>query len=225
MSVVRPEFVVALETSTRAPSLAVRRADGEVHARVLAGERMHAGDLLPTLAELLAQLGVHARDITAVIVGTGPGSYTGLRVGIAAALGLARGASATLRGVPSGETLAWEHCAPGERCVHLLDARQGELYYAEYERTADDVHVLDGPRVVVAGALELPPNVPILGDTTVADAANLSPADRARLDPTATPSAAALLELGLRRVVAGGGEASVPRPLYLRPFSARERKR
>ena len=47
-------LTVALETSTRAPSVAVRRADGEVHSRVLAESRMHAGDLLPTLAGLLA---------------------------------------------------------------------------------------------------------------------------------------------------------------------------
>jgi tRNA threonylcarbamoyladenosine biosynthesis protein TsaB len=224
MSAARPALAVALETSTRAPSVAVRRANGEVHSRSLAGERMHAGDLLPTLAELLAELGVHARDITAVLVGTGPGSYTGLRVGIAAALGLARGAGAALRGVPSGETLAWEHCAPGERCVHLLDARQGELYYAEYERTADEVRVLDGPRVT--RVLELPPKVPILGDATVADAARLSPADRARLDPTATPSSSALLHLGLRRLARHGPCAPANlRPLYLRPFRGIERRR
>src|SRR5690606_814818 len=140
-------LAVALETSTRRPSVAVR-AGARVLERELVGDRPHASDLLAVLAALLGELGARAGDIRRELVGLGPGSYTGLRVGVAAALGLARGADAALRGVPSGEALAFARLAPGERCVQLLDARQGELYFARYERTPDGVLTLDGPRVV-----------------------------------------------------------------------------
>jgi phosphoglucosamine mutase len=71
-------LAVALETSTRAPSLAVRLGEVTLEAE-LASARAHASDLLPTLERLLGELGASPRDIAAVVVGTGPGSYTGLR--------------------------------------------------------------------------------------------------------------------------------------------------
>src|SRR5688572_13321424 len=122
----RARTEVALETSARAASVAVRHA-GEVRAARLAPERSHASDLFPRLAELFEALGAAPGAIESVFVGTGPGSYTGLRVGIATALGLARGSGAKLVGVPSGETLAYERLAPGREAAWLLDARSGEL--------------------------------------------------------------------------------------------------
>ena len=59
----------------------------EVVAEVLGGERPHACDLLPALEQLLARLGAAPADLATILVGTGPGSYTGLRVGVATALG------------------------------------------------------------------------------------------------------------------------------------------
>lgn len=221
-----PALAVALETSTRRPSVAVKVSGRAALVCELVGERPHASDLFPALARLCAQLGLRARDIEAVLVGTGPGSYTGLRVGIASALGLARGSGAQLAGLPSGEALAFDRLAPGERGTLLLDARQGELYFAHYERSEDDVLTLDGPRIVRPAELVLPAAGPLFGDATVAEAAGLDSQDRARLDPAAIPSAGALLELGLVRLArAGPQRPSDVRPLYLRPFATRERKR
>lgn len=221
-----PLLAVALETSTRRPSVAVQVRGQGARGRELEAERAHAGDLLSVLAELLRELDLAARDIEALVVGIGPGSYTGLRVGLAAALGLARGSGARVRAVPSGEALAFERLAPGERGVQLLDARQGELYFASYERTPDDVRTLDGPRIVRPAQLVLPEQGPILGDADVARAAALGPADRARLEAGAVPGARALLELGLSRLGRlGPQDVGALRPLYLRPFRALERRR
>ncbi|MDE0893035.1 MAG: tRNA (adenosine(37)-N6)-threonylcarbamoyltransferase complex dimerization subunit type 1 TsaB, partial [Planctomycetota bacterium] len=84
-------LLVALESSTRSPSIAVY-LDGELHFEALDGDRPHASDLLPRLDAILGSLKISPRDITHVAVGTGPGSYTGLRVGIATAQGIARAA-------------------------------------------------------------------------------------------------------------------------------------
>lgn len=220
-------IAVALETSARAASVAVRVGDVSRGVR-LETARAHASDLFPSLAQLLRELGGDPRAIDAVFVGTGPGSYTGLRVGIATALGLARGSGASCVGVPSGETLVFGHLAPGEEGVLLLDARSEELYLAHYRRVADEVEVLSAPRVLRPAELAelLPPRVPIFGDATVADAAGLSASDRARLSSTAVPDALDLLRLGARRLATHGPTPLESlEPLYLRPFSAKPRKR
>ena len=219
---------VALETSTRRPSVAARRGERLVE-RNLDRDGAHASDLLPALEELLDELDARATDITRLVVGIGPGSYTGLRVGVATAQGLARGQGAPLIGVPSGEALAFAECDQGEAIVQLLDARAQELYFASYRRRADDVLVLTAPRVVTPDELAalLPPDVRILGDATCADAAQLAEEARARLTTDRVPRAGALLQLGCARLAAGApvGAPETVLPLYLRPFAAKLRKR
>jgi len=217
---------VALETSVRPASVAVE-SEHATAERVLATERAHASDLLPCLAELLTEVASTPAEISAVIVGTGPGSYTGLRVGIATALGLARGTDADMYGVPSCEALAFGALEPGERGVLLLDARQEQLYFAQFERTREDVRLIDAPQVTDADELRalLPDDVPIFGDSNVAQAARLDAAAIARLQP-AEPRAKDLLALGMRRLALNGPMTPAEiEPLYLRPFQARRRKR
>lgn len=219
---------VALETSTRRPSVAARAEDRTVERR-LDEAGSHASDLLPALESLLAELGGRPADIARVVVGLGPGSYTGLRVGVATAQGLARGAGATLLGIASGEALAFAICAPGEQIVHLLDARSREVYFAHYRRTESGVDVVVSPRVVPAVEVEatLPAGVRIVGDGTCADAAQLSPQTRRRMTTDRIPTAGPLLDLGRAHLAAGiaPGPPQGVLPLYLRPFAAKLRKR
>jgi tRNA threonylcarbamoyladenosine biosynthesis protein TsaB len=216
-------LAVAIETSTRAPSVAVSVSGARgsaIESAPLAGERPHASDLLPALAALLARRGASPAAIELVVAGLGPGSYMGLRVGIATALGLARGSGARLCGLPSTEALAWERCGAGERASVGLEARRGELYFARYERSADDVIALVPPCLVKPAELEL-----AAGDRVFATGGLAAPAlERCSelLDPT--PSAAALLELALQRLEHGALPATTElEPLYLRAFSAHPR--
>lgn len=210
----------ALEASTRPGTVAVH-ARGGVREAALEHERAHASDLLPALSGLAEGAGVDRRALRAVAVGTGPGSFTGLRVATALGLSLARASGAHVIGVPSGEALAYRELAVDEEAVLLLDARGGELYFAHYRRTADDVVALREPCVLRPRDLAdaLPPDLPILGEPGVARAAALSEGDRSRVRTDAAPRASALLELALLRLERGGPHdpASV-RPLYLRPF-------
>lgn len=217
--------VVALETSVRPPSIAVH-ADGETTAVRLAAERRHASDLLPQLEELLSRRGARARDVRAVFVGTGPGSYTGLRVGIATALGLARGTGAELFGVPSVAALAFAELAPGEIGSVLLDARANALYLASYERRERDVRAIVEPTAISVEELAdlLPAEGPIFADPTVAEVARLDDDQRARLIVGRAPHAAAALELGLEWLARHGPmHPEEVEPLYLRAFSGRRR--
>ncbi len=222
-----PQARIALETSARPPSIAVRV--GAQHSfRRLAEGRRNASDLLPVLSEMLEELGSAPAHIKRIVVGTGPGSYTGLRVGIATALGLARATGAELVGVPSVEALAHAGLQIDEEGVVLLDARSHQLYYAHYRRTRTDVVAVVSPTVTTAGEFAdlLPEHVPILCDAGVAEVAELSESQCARLRSGYAPEANALLELGLDRLDQGGAmQPGEIRPLYLRPFAVRPRRR
>jgi len=218
---------VALETSARAASVAVRSGERSIEI-ALEPDRAHAGDLLPAIDRAVRELGRSPREIGLVRVGTGPGSYTGLRVGIATALGIARGTAAQLRGVPSGETLAFGELVPGEESAVVLDARAGELYFALFRRTASEVEILRAPCVLRPEELvpALPGGGPIFGDRAALEVAAVSPAVLERFRPGVVPRAAALLALGAARVERLGPESPESiRPLYLRPFAVRARRR
>ena len=219
---------VALETSFRESSVALS-VDGEITEVLLDPEHAHASELLPRLAELLEARGRSPREVDAVYVGVGPGSYTGLRVGIATALGLARGAGAALRGEASAEVLLHRELAPGERGTFLLDARQDELYFARYARTDDGLEELDAPRVLdpasAREALEQDAG-PIFCDAGAPRAAQLEGELLARVRQGCTPRASALLVLGRSRLDARGTQSpDEVEPLYLREFKAKQRRR
>jgi len=218
---------VALETSQRAASVAIA-IDGAIEECLLSDDRAHASDCLSQLDQLLQAAGRDPAEIDAVFVGTGPGSYTGLRIGIATALGLARGARASLRGESSGEVIVHRELAVGSEGVHLLDARQNELYFAHYRRGSEDVEVLCPPCVLRPTELEqrLPSGVPIFGDASALELAGLGESSASQLRGACPPRAGALLELGSRRLeTLGAHEFDAVEPLYLRPFQAKLRRR
>jgi N6-L-threonylcarbamoyladenine synthase len=219
--------VVALETSGRAPSVAVRCGEREA-SRDLEAERAHASDLLPALDLLLREIGGRPAEIGAVVVGTGPGSYTGLRVGIATALGIARGTGAAIRGVPSGETLCYGELRPGEEGTVLLDARAGEIYLARYRRAADEIEVLRAPCVLLAGEVlgAVEGAGPIFGDRTALEASGALASLEPRFRAGRRAEARSLLALGSRRLERLGAQSPADvAPLYLRPFAVRTRRR
>jgi tRNA threonylcarbamoyladenosine biosynthesis protein TsaB len=215
---------VAIETSARPGSVAAR-VGGVVATAELSGERAHASDLLPALSERLAELGAGPRDVELVAVGTGPGSYTGLRVGVTTALSLARALGCALCAVPSFEALALGELADGEEAAVLQDARAGELYFARYRRAGRALQVVDAPRAIRADELAelLPAGLAVLGDEAAERAARLEPG---RVRAVGAPRAEHVLELGTTRLAElGPDELAEVEPLYLRAFGARVRRR
>jgi tRNA threonylcarbamoyl adenosine modification protein YeaZ len=182
--------------------------------------------LLPRLEVILSSLKRSPREITHVAVGTGPGSYTGLRVGIAIAHGLARAADAELIGVPSVEALAFGELSVGERGDLVLDARGGGLYHARYERSEGGVSALISPRVVPSEELD-----DLLREASVALLdQSLEPRIQSREDLRIsyglTPRADSILALAQQRFQnTEQSEREPVLPLYLRPFEGRIRKR
>jgi tRNA threonylcarbamoyladenosine biosynthesis protein TsaB len=128
--------VLGIDTSTAASAACVVRADGEAFEIVPAVEELtfapaHSRDLLARVAQALERSGLGFAELDAVAVGTGPGTFTGLRVGIATARALAKAHALELRPVSSLEALAQGIYADAR--LPLIDARRAELFAALYD--------------------------------------------------------------------------------------------
>jgi tRNA threonylcarbamoyladenosine biosynthesis protein TsaB len=129
--------LVAIDTTTEFGSLALIE-DG----RVLEESPMHSTDgfshiLFDHLADLLARHGWNAREVDCYAAAAGPGSFTGVRVGLASAKGLAEAAARPLIGVSNLKAVAWFGTAPLRAAV--LDARRGEIYGAVFDGALETV--------------------------------------------------------------------------------------
>jgi tRNA threonylcarbamoyladenosine biosynthesis protein TsaB len=129
--------IVGFDTSTAATSVCVLRADGEAFEHVPPPGRLleppgHSRELLPALARLMDRAGVGWGDVDGMAVGVGPGTFTGLRIGVATARALATAARVPVHPVSSLAALA-EAIRSEPLALPLIDARRGELFAALFE--------------------------------------------------------------------------------------------
>jgi tRNA threonylcarbamoyladenosine biosynthesis protein TsaB len=144
--------ILGFDTATPATAVAVLPDDGEpveLRHEPAPGERPgHAAQLLPLAQEALAALGASFADVARIGVGVGPGTFTGLRIGVATARALAQSSGAELAAISTLEALA--EAAGGHRAVlAVLDARRGEAFAAGYR----DSTRLSGPVAVAPEGL------------------------------------------------------------------------
>jgi tRNA threonylcarbamoyladenosine biosynthesis protein TsaB len=128
--------LLGIDTSTSGSSACVLRDDGEAFEVAPAVERLgrppaHASELMPAVAEVMERAGTGYGDLEAIAVGVGPGTFTGLRIGVATARGLATAAGLPLRRVSSLAALAAG--IPSSLALPLIDARRGELFGALFQ--------------------------------------------------------------------------------------------
>lgn len=222
--------VIAIETATPACAMALRTSDGVERSLIVADERHHTEALTPGLRELLHEAQLVARDIDRVVVDRGPGLFTGLRVGLATAVGLSLGANAELVGVTSLEVLAHGASSAGVSGVVLcaVDARRGEIFVQSFNLD-DGVVALDEPsvslpQVVIEAWSKRSTPVTFTGDGVARYGAEFREVPRGVFFEQLVPSALEALRLGATRTAEG--EIT---PLYLREadavanFSTRER--
>lgn len=219
--------ILALESSTNLGSVAVGDASGlygEVVRNVAAG---HSSALLPAAQQLLEAAGLRPRDLAGVVVGGGPGSFTGLRVAAATAKGMVQALGVPLlaySGLMATAASAW--AASGPVCA-LFDARRGDVYAACY-RFGDEPEVLMEPTALSVDALverlRGAPELPLLvGDGALAHCERLQRELGARVGPPqlALPRASSLVWLAVHAPALGRVEdASLWEPEYVRAAGA-----
>jgi tRNA threonylcarbamoyl adenosine modification protein YeaZ len=155
--------------------------------------RRHGELLAPAIERVLRDAGVTLRDLTAIVAGTGPGPYTGLRVGLMTATALAATAGVPAFGVCTLDALAYDTKTPGPFLV-ATDARRKEVFWARY---GDRETRLDGPRV--DRPHDLPGDLPVVGAGGLLYADIVGPG---RVEGPEHPSAGALAALAAGHLAA-----------------------
>lgn len=133
-------LLLALETATTTCGVAILRDDAVLASAHLHRPRVHAERLTPLVEDVLAHANVQPGGLDAVAVSMGPGSYTGLRIGVSTAKGWALATGADLVGVPTLAAYTAQLrpvVATGDVVCGLLDARRDEVYAGAYRRTSD----------------------------------------------------------------------------------------
>lgn len=221
--------ILALETATMVSGVAVATED-RLMAEVTAAARLTHSETLQTHVEMaLAMAGVGRQEVGAVAVSLGPGSFTGLRIGLAAAKAMAYAWEIPLVGVPTLAALAAQFPFPGMKVVPLLDAQKGNVYRAVYAWREEGFVELAPVAVeplaeVLAQCARSQEPVLLAGEAAQKKLAGRHdlPA-QVRLAPPdmIMARAAAVARLGLKRLAAGGaGNVMDMEPIYIRRSEA-----
>lgn len=217
--------LLALETSEYESSLAVWE-DGAQLAESTFASRMNLCETLTRrIAELLGTPQVTAQDLQALAVSLGPGSFTGLRVGVATAKALAQVTGVPLVGVDTAEAIAAGcEAPPGTLLAVMQKARQGHVYVSVWEMTATGPCERQGLSVAALDELpaRLPPGVTLLTGPAAAAAAEAWPAARPAPDcRPALPHARVVARLAADRLPLADPEAALTlQPVYILPSQA-----
>jgi tRNA threonylcarbamoyladenosine biosynthesis protein TsaB len=218
--------VLGIETATVMGGVALVSGSGELLGEItLRNHESHSERLLPALEWLLATLGLVLPDCAAVAVSQGPGSFTGLRAGIATAKGLALSLGVPLFGIPTLSALA-ANAPPGPGPVcSVLNARRGEVFRALFRRNPTGLQRLepDSLMPLQAFADELPADCLVVGELPASFGETLPPDRGVRFAPPhlGYPRAALIAALGSKaREASRASELTTLMPHYLRSCDA-----
>jgi tRNA threonylcarbamoyladenosine biosynthesis protein TsaB len=222
----QPRLLI-LETSGRVGQVAVAQGDALRGVRPLDEARRHARDLAPAVRDLLEAQGWTPQDLDAVIVSRGPGSYTGLRVGIMSAKTLAYATGCALLAVDTFAAVAAQ-CPAEALCVDIVaDAQQDKVYVERFARPAANLPFRSATPLCIRPFSEW---LALLAPPIWASGPGLRIRDGrfpegVRVAPPSCwdPQPESLLQLGLARYRNGERDDFwALEPLYLRPSSAEE---
>lgn len=125
--------ILAIDTATMVSSVAVANEKKLLAELTVQTRLTHSETLLPHIEQVLEMAGIAKDELTAVAVSLGPGSFTGLRIGLGAAKAIAYGLQIPIIGIPTTEALAWHYPVPGVRVVPFIDAQKGNVYSGVYQ--------------------------------------------------------------------------------------------
>lgn len=151
-------LILSIETSGAACSVALSRGDSVVDSVTLDDSNRQSSMLVPAVESLFSRCSLQMSGCDAVAVSSGPGSYTGLRVGVSTAKGICYGLGKPLIAVPTleillAEAMSSEQCAGAAFYVPMLDARRMEVYQAVYDSSGKCIEEVSA-KVLDAGSYE-----------------------------------------------------------------------
>jgi len=223
-------YVLGIESATPVASVAVAGQGGILAERMVLNRRTHSVNLLPMLKAVLEESEIDRHKLTGIAVSSGPGSFTGLRIGMSTAKALAWVWGLPVVGISTLTAMAHPLTVGGGLVCPILNARKNEVYTAIFDCQGEVVNCLQepmaaGPLRLAEILLEFKRPVTFLGDGVPVYGAQLLEAlgSLARLAPLSAsfPRGAAVAELGLAALREGRGiEPSALQPEYIRPSEA-----
>lgn len=221
--------ILAIDTSSGSTGVALA-VDGRVLASSVAFRPYrHSENLFERIEEVLKEAALDKGALTGVAVTNGPGSFTGLRVGLATAKGLAYGLNVPLAGVSSLKAQAEPEIKPGKIVAPLFDAKKNQIYAAAFDHEGKAVipenawhpedfaaalEKLDAPVILLGSGLK--PFGGIFAER-LGEKAVLAPPEKWNIDP------AAVARLGMSEFEAGRmTDPALVKPVYLRLSEAEE---
>jgi tRNA threonylcarbamoyladenosine biosynthesis protein TsaB len=216
-------YILGIETSTKTGSVAVVSEDAVIAQYSLNIEVTHSERLMATVDRVLKDIGVSMSQIDGFAVAIGPGSFTGLRIGLSTVKGLALATDKPVAAVPTLKALAWNLPYSAYPICPLLDARKNEVYAALYAFDGPAFKQVLPERVVALSLLaeQIKGKTVFTGEGAHLYRAELVKAfgNAALFAPHSTvlPSAAAVAELGLA-MIKNGEQADTDSltPMYIR---------
>ncbi len=222
-------LILALDTATLVSSVALAVPGRLLAELTMQTKKTHSERLMPHIEQLLSLADADKADVGAVAVSIGPGSFTGLRIGLATAKALAYALKIPLIGVPTLAALAFGCPAPGALLAPTMDAQKGNIYVALYRWQAGDLVEVMPPAVLehTAAAAELAARggqALILGEAVEMYGEAFRQAGHVLAEPhVAMPRAGSVALLGARLAAAGvSHDVMTLEPLYIRRSEAEE---
>lgn len=225
--------ILCLETSARLGSAAISDSTQVIASKEFTGDQCHTSELMPAVRDLCANAGCKPSDIDEIYVSAGPGSFTGLRVGITAAKTIAFSCQARIVPVPStdvavlnAESLKVENLCDIKNVAVVMDAKKGQIYTSIFEKSCDNTNLVPGFHTLVEPSVMTPEELlkkspkplVLLGDGLRWHGKGLQEARVFVLDESYWhPSAENVFRCGLRRARAGlYMDPDQLTPIYLR---------
>jgi tRNA threonylcarbamoyladenosine biosynthesis protein TsaB len=222
-------LVLAIDTATQVSSVAVASEGRLLSELTMQGKLTHSETLLPHIEQVLKMAAVDKSQLTGIVVSNGPGSFTGLRIGLAAAKAMSYVLGIPMVGVSTLQAMAYQLPVPGVRLMCLLDAQKGNAYVESYRWENNSLQVVDSVQVakitdIVAACANMNEQVILLGDAVqkkVAGKLEL-PANVSVAPPhIVMPRAACVAMLGQAKLLAGETDNVMDlEPVYIRRSEA-----
>jgi len=219
--------ILALETTERIGSLAVAQDDNLLLHLRLSEQMRSAQSVAPGLRHLLDRIGWKPSDVDLVALTIGPGSFTGLRIGVATAKAFAYAVGAEVLGVDTLETIAAAAPSRFDRVAVAVDAQRGEVVAATFTRGVDGRPKLESRSCLLEVETwieQVPPGVPLSGPILRRIASRLPPGTILTPEATWAPKASIVARLAARHYAAGRRDDLWKlAPVYSRQSAAEEK--
>ncbi|MDA8096775.1 MAG: tRNA (adenosine(37)-N6)-threonylcarbamoyltransferase complex dimerization subunit type 1 TsaB [Desulforudis sp.] len=222
-------LVFGIETSGPVCSVGLVDRDTVLAERTVWGQKIHSVRLIPLIDGVLRDAGKQPVNLEGIAVSSGPGSFTGLRIGLTTAKSLAHALDLPVVGVPSLDVLAYPVRETAGLVCAIVPARKGEVYAGVYGPGHPEPRCLHGPVALETGALvemacRLDEPILFLGEavSSCRELLEKELGTRARFSPVSLqPRGAVVAEMGRVRLVDGRGTTAFTlQPEYIRPPAA-----